>query len=188
MDSNSEIMMKKLRWNALLAAANNKLLGGSAKTGRYAEVVQSSIELKGNKLSISDLRKRRMDEELRAPLTALNVSAQEELGSDFTDSIHGSPERAPPKDGPMKMVYTSRKKQKTSTGTTTPTPPLRSLGRRRVAVAPPPPTYESSSPTLKSEKLSSPEASMPVVEQAAELDNVQHVKRQLITTSHVEER
>jgi hypothetical protein len=171
-------------WYVLFSAAMNKLLGGSAKTGGYSEVARSAVEPLGNKLSTPNLRKRRLNpEESRVPLSALHASQQEEPETDFTDLAPGSPVKISAKEGIA--VYTKRPK----TGTTPPTPPLRSLSRRRVVVAPPspspapPPVFES-----RSEKVSSPEASMPVVEQAAELDNLQPVRRQLISPPITEER
>lgn len=156
-------------------AAMNKLLGGSAKTGGYSGVTRSAVEPLGNKLSTPNLRKRRLNpEESRVFLSALHASQQEEPERDFTDLAPGSPVKTSAKEG--MAVYTKRPK----TGTTPPTPPLRSLSRRRVAppspCPAPPPVFES-----RSEKVSSPEASMPVVEQAAELDNLQPVRRQLIS-------
>lgn len=160
----------------------NKLLGGSAKTGGYSGVTRSAVEPLGNKLSTPNPRKRRLNpEESRVFLSALHASQQEEPERDFTDLAPGSPVKTSAKEG--LAVYTKRPK----TGTTPPTPPLRSLSRRRVAppspCPAPPPVFES-----RSEKVSSPEASMPVVEQAAELDNLQPVRRQLISPPITDDR
>ncbi|KAG0624328.1 hypothetical protein M758_3G240300 [Ceratodon purpureus] len=161
--------------------AMNKLLGGSAKTGGYPEIAHSVVapyELIGNKLSISDIRKRRLDQEESRTLSPTpNGCVQEEPKSYRTDLTPGKTSL---------KVYT--KKQKT--GTTPPTPPLRSLGRRRVAVAPPslPPTPASvsvpNSPELENDKVSSTELE---VELVAELDSLQPVKRQLMSPSTAEE-
>jgi len=151
--------------------SGNKLLGGSAKK---SDVGVAPVELLGNKLSISDIRKRRMDEkETRAPLAALNTEDEPEI--DSTDCTVGSP---------VETVVYNRKRHKS--GTTPPTPPLRSSFRRReekeVSL---PPGFESCSPDMRI--VTTAEASLPVPEQVADVDTEQPVNRELMSPSIIED-
>lgn len=163
------------------------------------------VELKGNKLSISDIRKRSFEhEETRAPLSALNGSTPNQLERDFTLALGTQS----PVKSTLPIVY--RKRPRTGdtpkTGETPPTPPLRSLGRRQELIAaspspppvfqsnspyvrsrrqefkaassPPPPVFESGSPLVRNENLGLSKASEPII---AEKESLQPVRRQLMS-------
>lgn len=167
--------------------SGNKLLGGSAKKSGYSEVRLSAVvpaEPSGNRLSISEFGKRRLDqEETRAPLSALNTYSQDEAEHDRADFTDGSPVKTSPKEG---KVYTKRHK----TGSTPETPPLRSPFRRREskeASPPPRPVFESRSPDMRIETTTSSEASVPMVEQTEDIDTPQPLNTQLISPSITED-
>lgn len=186
--------------------AGKKSVGRNAKMkseGARSAVVP--VELKGNKLSISDIRKRSFEhEETRAPLSALNGSTPNQLERDFTLALGTQS----PVKSTLPIVY--RKRPRTGdtpkTGETPPTPPLRSLGRRQELIAaspspppvfqsnspyvrskrqeykaassPPPPVFESGSPHVRNENLRLSKASEPII---AEKDSLQPVRRQLMS-------
>jgi hypothetical protein len=151
----------------LHSAAAKASLPGKNSGGRNAkknsEGARSAVvpnELKGNKLSISDNRKRPLDqEETRAPLSALNGSTLNNMESDWTSTWTASPAKPSPRGGTA--VYTS-KRQKTAA--TPPTPPLKSSSRRqelKAASTPPPPVVQSNSPHLRSRRQEIQAASPP---------------------------
>lgn len=137
--------------------SGNKLLGGSANKSEF-EVAPT--EFFGNKLSISDIRKRRLDsEEERPPLSALNTDDEPE--SDCTDGTVGSPVKT-------EGTFVYRKRQKTAT---TPRTSLTFSFRRRAAKeVSPPPGFENYSPSLR-RIVTTAETSLPVPEQVANSDN-----------------
>lgn len=161
---------------------------------RNAEGARSAVvpsELKGNKISVSDIRKRPLDhEETRAPLSALrgSTTTPSKLESDFT-AAH-SPAKPSAKEGTK--FY--RKRQKTDeirTRNTTPqTPPLRSSRRSDYRAASPPPETVLA-PLLRTQEISVPEAPMPVVEgpvpvveQAVEIQSLEPIRRQLLSPTN----
>ncbi|KAG0598679.1 hypothetical protein M758_12G093100 [Ceratodon purpureus] len=193
------------------ASPAGKSSGRSAK--KNSEGARSAVvpvELTGNKISISDNRKRPHEhEETRAPLTALNGTTSIRLESDFTSDWTGeSPAKPSPRDGTR--VY----RKKARTGETPPTPPLTSSSRRkesRAASPPPPPVILSNSPHVRSrrqgvkgastpppprseskrslvrnEKASLPVVSKPIAEYVAEKESLQPVRRQLMSPSKAE--
>lgn len=174
---------------------------GSVKSnGEGARSAEVPVELKGNKISISDIRKRPLDQEdTREPLTALTGSTTPKKREiDFTVDWPGaaSPAKSSPRDGTavykkraktdaapnQKAETTPRQKsvitQHQKTDTTPVTPPLRTSRRKEHnAMSPPPaPVFE---PSLRTEEIGVPEAaSVPVVELSVELQSLEPIRRE----------